>query len=721
MKKFLFPLLLSFVVIPLYGRDFTYEYMGKSLNYTVLDENKKTCGTKAGNIDFGAGNKVDGNIAIPEIAKDGETEYTVISIGELSFRECTRITSVIIPPSVTSIGNEAFIACISLTSVTIPASVTSIGKNAFAFCNSLKTATIEGAPVLDYGVFEYCVLSPLKIKDYKHGPQTNGLEGLSTKSSIVCKTSDISNIRQVFNGEVYSYDELITIKKPSTPLFCGVKFTPEKNPYYDGPNHNTAASASVVEQSTGKVLLQKVLIYFDKENFIKGLQPNTVYIILSTDFEKYYKEYNTNEYNSNTFATRYPTVNCDYSATQISITVKSVTADKDESITPKIYIKTSNGDKLYNGGDYTVKGLLPNQRQSIVYADYNGCKINASDLWTKAVSVSASAEVSPTAVKLLGSYAAGGAKIQSFTWYEDGTKTIKVADTKDATISGLVPGSTHQFHLTIKGQGNWSASSSKIKVTLPSVKFKMLQPKCVSESKAIIAAETNIIDNESNIGFQWKKYGAPESLAPKEGYAVVRDGVVEGYINNLQSTSYYNVRAFYKDVNGKYYYSDWITFDPSDFSFFEPTVKTYLTEAIGDNQATLRGYILPGTEDIIRQGFQYWIDPKTKNISRADTPSEEIFTVEAKGQMMTAEINDLKPGCKYVFRAFVETKSGFTYGEEQSFQTSGTSELEDTITNSIAPEILGYYDLLGRRYDKPVHGVNIIIYSDGTTKKKYYK
>lgn len=709
-KKLLLTLFLAFVVVPLHGRDFTYEYAGKTLIYTVLDENKKTCETKAGNLNGGPGNKVYGDIVIPAIAKDGEVEYTVTSIGSQSFRECTRISSVSIPTSVTSIGSKAFEACIGLTSVTIPASVTLIREGAFGWCSGLETATIEGSPQLDYRVFQYCKLSPLKIKRYEClGSQITGLEGLSTESFIVCKTSDINRIKNVFNGNVYSYEDRFTIKQPMVPLFCGVKFVPEDNPYYDGPEV-TSAWVSVVEKKSAEAVLQKIEVDLNKEKLIKGLRPNTEYIISGTVFEEYY-----NVYDSNKFKTLYPTIKCDCSSTQTSITVKSVDADVDESITPKIYIKTSNGDKLYEGGNYTVKGLVPNNLKNIGYADYNGTPI-----WfyasTKAVSVSASVEeVSPTTVKLSGSYSAGGAKIQSFTWYEDGSKTIKIADTKDATISGLVPGSTHQFHLTIKGQGNWSASSSKIKVTLPSVKFKMLQPKCVSDSKAIIAAETNISDLESNIGFQWKKYGAPESLAPKEGYAVVRDGVIEGYISNLQSTSYYNVRAFFKDVDGKYYYSDWITFDPSDFSFFEPTVRTYSTEVIGDSHAILRGYVLPGTDDIVRQGFQYWVDSKT--ISRADAP--EIFTVEAKGQMMMAEINNLKSGCEYIYRAFVETKSGFTYGEEQSFQTSGASGLDDISINNSELKIVGYYDVFGRRYDKPCRGVNIILYSDGTTKKKY--
>ena len=45
--------------------------------------------------------------------------------------DCTSLTNVTIPNSVTSIGSYAFVFCTSLTSVTIPNSVTSIGEAAF--------------------------------------------------------------------------------------------------------------------------------------------------------------------------------------------------------------------------------------------------------------------------------------------------------------------------------------------------------------------------------------------------------------------------------------------------------------------------------------------------------------------------------------------------------------------------------------------------------------
>ena len=52
--------------------------------------------------------------------------------------------STIIPDSVTSIGEYAFAYCSSLTSITIPDSVTSIDNWAFAYCSSLTSITILG-------------------------------------------------------------------------------------------------------------------------------------------------------------------------------------------------------------------------------------------------------------------------------------------------------------------------------------------------------------------------------------------------------------------------------------------------------------------------------------------------------------------------------------------------------------------------------------------------
>ena len=70
---------------------------------------------------------------------------SVTSIGEWAFYNCSGLTSVTIPNSVTSIGEWAFYNCSALTSVTFPNSVTSIGECAFYDCSGLTSVTIPNS------------------------------------------------------------------------------------------------------------------------------------------------------------------------------------------------------------------------------------------------------------------------------------------------------------------------------------------------------------------------------------------------------------------------------------------------------------------------------------------------------------------------------------------------------------------------------------------------
>ena len=123
--------------------DFSYTYQGKTLYYTITSDN--TIEVTYYSSTTTDNNYVSGDVVIPSSVTNNGTTYSVTSIGDAAFSDCSGLTSVTIPNSVTSIGKWAFISCSGLTSVTIPNSVTSIGEGAFEGCSGLTSITIPNS------------------------------------------------------------------------------------------------------------------------------------------------------------------------------------------------------------------------------------------------------------------------------------------------------------------------------------------------------------------------------------------------------------------------------------------------------------------------------------------------------------------------------------------------------------------------------------------------
>lgn len=143
MKKLLLTLLAPTLALTTSAKDFTYEYEGQTLSYTVISETDKTCETMGG-APLHPGNNVTGHLIIPEEANG----YTVTAIGAGSFNACYLLESVVLPSSITSISSGAFSRCQRLTDINIPASVTYICEEAFYNCSSLSEITIPASVTL---------------------------------------------------------------------------------------------------------------------------------------------------------------------------------------------------------------------------------------------------------------------------------------------------------------------------------------------------------------------------------------------------------------------------------------------------------------------------------------------------------------------------------------------------------------------------------------------
>ena len=118
-------------------------------------------------------------------------EYTVTSIGESAFFDCTRLTSVVIPNSVTSIGWRAFYRCWGLTSVVIPNSVTSIGGSAFHDCYRLTSVEIGNSVTsIGSGAFSDCSgLTSVVIPNSVTSIESSVFEDCTRLTSVVIPNS----------------------------------------------------------------------------------------------------------------------------------------------------------------------------------------------------------------------------------------------------------------------------------------------------------------------------------------------------------------------------------------------------------------------------------------------------------------------------------------------------------------------------------------------------
>ena len=102
-------------------------------------------------------NEYSGSVTIPESVTYNGNAYRVSGIGTYAFRDCTGLTSIEIPNSVTDIGNQAFRNCSLLTSVTIPSSVANIGNQTFYQCSNLTSVEIPNSVTsIGVAVFRDC-------------------------------------------------------------------------------------------------------------------------------------------------------------------------------------------------------------------------------------------------------------------------------------------------------------------------------------------------------------------------------------------------------------------------------------------------------------------------------------------------------------------------------------------------------------------------------------
>ena len=169
-------------------------------------------GTITGLTDYG---KTCSKIVIPEKLYN----ITVTLIGAEAFKDCTELTSVVIPDSVTSIGEYAFYGCKKLTSVTIPNSVTSIGSYTFFDCTGLTSVNIPDsvANIGSYTFFNCTGLTSVNIPDSVTSIGWNVFSYCEKLTSVTIPNS----VTSIGNWAFYGCKKLTSVNIPNSVTSIG--------------------------------------------------------------------------------------------------------------------------------------------------------------------------------------------------------------------------------------------------------------------------------------------------------------------------------------------------------------------------------------------------------------------------------------------------------------------------------------------------------------------
>ena len=170
-------------------------------------------------------NDYAGSIVIPEtITYDGNT-YTVTTIYDKAFYDCSSVTSVSLPNTIQKIGPTAFSGCSQLAAITIPNSVTYIGNGAFSNCTSLTSITIpNNVTEIGNAAFNRCNATNLVIEDGEstlklgYGFQSNS-EGSGLFRECPLEQIYIGRKLSYSTDKMYGYSPFALIRSPFKVVF----------------------------------------------------------------------------------------------------------------------------------------------------------------------------------------------------------------------------------------------------------------------------------------------------------------------------------------------------------------------------------------------------------------------------------------------------------------------------------------------------------------------
>ncbi len=243
--------------------------------------------------------------------------------------------------------------------------------------------------------------------------------------------------------------------------------------------------------------------------------------------------------------------------------------------------------------------------------------------------------------------------------------TPETVGTPSHTLSGLDASTNYTVYVRSNcgtGYSNWvSASFTTTDAQVAPEVTATVTPAQITQTTAIFTGEyiqgSDIIESK---GFEYKKASETDW---EEVEVSGNDNPYTYQATDLVADTDYEVRAYVVTDTEGTTYSDIVEF--TTLAIIPPTVTTDGAQVDNEaKKATFTGTTTQNTEQIIARGFEY----KEENADWSDA----IDLTASGSTTITATTPVLENEQRYTVRAYAETNSGKTYGDELDFETTSS-------------------------------------------------
>lgn len=359
-------------------------------------------------------------------------------------------------------------------------------------------------------------------------------------------------------------------------------------------------------------------------------------------------------------------------------------------------LRDLDAETIYNIRAY-IKG-----KTGTVYSKYISVQTSPLNIQTLAAT-----DITPVSAVLNGKINVGNTPIKSqgFLWKElngDYHVILTNGSNFSAKIDNLKPSTTYVYQAYAIDENDNSIYGDEVNFKTTPVTISV-DDKAVNINDIVIGGHINL-ELATDISVEYRKIGAGDYI--RKNATSDKQGIFSLAINELEADMEYELRAYFMYDNVTLYSSVEVVHTlPIEVSTLIPFVDRHV-EFYGE---------INGISKNGEFGFEY----RETNIP--DIIPSKFIIGATNGNKFNAVTSDVVNGINYKVRAYYKSKSGvYCYGQWIEFQPVNVASIGEIITDDEI-SIKAIYNSNGQKISSFAKGINIVIYSNGTSKKVILK